>query len=158
MMADVWKNRVQFSLASLSSCTVLSTINWNGLMSETNLWQTLLLLQKTKVSSPSVLLLPFYHTVPNLRFLSNTNFMMNLILIFWTQFVNRFWIWNVKKIKEFKFLPQKWVKINYFSMFWKFNYGSKTRFLARKFKYLILSRISSNFGVKIQTWRKAKFH
>lgn len=39
MMADVWKNKVHFSRVP-SSSTVLSTINWNGLMSEKNLWQT----------------------------------------------------------------------------------------------------------------------
>ena len=43
-----------------------------------------------------------------------------------------------------------------------FNFGLKSRFLAQKFKYLILfsikySRISSNIGAKMQIFQKVKF-
>ena len=38
------------------------------------------------------------------------------------------------------------------------NFGSKSRFLAQKFKYLILfSIISSNIGAKMQIFQKVKF-
>ena len=65
------------------------------------------------------------------------------------------------KSKNLEFSPKK---ICFFSMFWRFNFGSKwskSRFLARKFNYFILfgmeySSISSNFGTKIQMISKSK--
>ena len=104
------------------------------------------------------------HTVSNLHFFcKNSTLEKSCIVVnltFWTQFWQKILKLKFQKIEEFRIFAPKY-KIDFFQCFREFNFGSKSRILIRKFDFLILfwirySRISFNFGAKIQIFRKDK--